>query len=67
MAKKLESSLREDLDMSYDLMYNVFNDNYRVQLYPMQLYRAICKAREEIEGKHANNFKLVARYAKEIL
>ena len=67
MAEKLESSLRADPSMSYDLMYTQINDSYGVQPHPMQLYRARCKARDEIEGKHAKSFKLIPQYARLLL
>ena len=53
--------------MSYDPMYNVINDNYKVQPHSMQLYRVKCKAREEIKGKHVKSFKFAPKYARLLL
>ena len=44
-------------------MYNELN-TYGIQAQPMQLYKAMRRAIEEMEGKYAKSYKIIQNYAK---
>ena len=57
MANKLKSSFEANSYLSYKLMYNELNKNFRFEAHHMQLHKAKRKALEEVEKSYANNYK----------
>ncbi|XP_043700195.1 uncharacterized protein LOC122650895 [Telopea speciosissima] len=67
MAKKLEEKLRSDPDLKKETMKQLLKDKWQLEPHKMQYYRARVRAREWIEGSHAESYALLPKYGNKLL
>ncbi|XP_043714476.1 uncharacterized protein LOC122662831 [Telopea speciosissima] len=67
MAKKLEDKLRSDPDLKKETMKQLLKDKWQLEPHKMQYYRARVRAKEWIEGSHAESYALLPKYGNKLL